>query len=265
MNILHVVILGVVEGITEFLPISSTFHLIITAGLLGIPQNDFLKLFEVFIQSGAILSVVLLYAKDVVKDKKLMLKVCVSFIPTAIIGFVLHGFIKDILFHSLSVMLTVFILVGILFIILEFYVKKEKLKLSRNVIEITYKEAFLIGICQSLAVVPGVSRAGSVIVAMILLRYNRTDAAKYSFLLSVPTIFAASALDAIKMRDLFLSHGANLVYLLVGFVVAFITSYFVVKWLISYLQRNSLAVFGWYRIVFGLIVMLGVVASLMKM
>jgi undecaprenyl-diphosphatase len=218
MNILHVITLGVIEGITEFLPISSTFHLIFASSLLGIKQDDFVKLFEVFIQSGAILSVVLLYAQDVVKDKRLAVNVLVSFIPTAVIGLALHSFIKNVLFSSLLLMLTVFVCIGIVFIITELLVKKGFIKQLKSVESLNYKEAIIIGLCQSLAIIPGVSRAGSVILAMMFLHYKRTDAARYSFLLSIPTIFAASVLDALKMRHLLLSSSTNIGYLILGFI-----------------------------------------------
>jgi len=251
MNYLQAIILGVVEGITEFLPISSTYHLIIASSILGLNQTDFVKLFEVFIQSGAILSVLLLYIKDVVKDKRLFILVGASFIPTAIVGLLLHKVIKNVFFETPLLMATVFIIAGIIFIVIEWLIKKEKIKLKLEIGDLTLKSAILIGLFQALAVVPGVSRAGAVIVTMMVMRYRRDDSAKYSFLLSIPTIFAASALDAFQMRGVMFANMNSFGLLLVGFVTAFISSYFVVKWFIRYLQTNTLTIFGIYRLVVG--------------
>jgi undecaprenyl-diphosphatase len=255
MNIIQSLTLGVVEGITEFLPISSTFHLIFATKFLGLTQTDFNKLFEVFIQSGAIVSVLLLYFTDVVKDKDLMKKVLVSFIPTAIIGFALQKVIKDVFFESSYLMLTVFFVVGAIFIVSEYLIKSDKLKLANHLKSLSYKEAIIIGVIQSFAVIPGVSRSGAVILGMMYLRYRRTDAARYSFILSIPTIFAASALDLFKMRSIILSHSNNALLLVVGFAAAFISSYFVVKWLIRYLQNHTLAIFGYYRFILGALIL----------
>lgn len=251
MNYLQAIILGVVEGITEFLPISSTYHLIIASSILGLNQTDFVKLFEVFIQSGAILSVLLLYIKDVVKDKRLLILVGASFIPTAVVGLLLHKVIKNVFFETPLLMATVFIIAGIVFIVIEWLIKKEKIKLKLEIGDLTLKSAILIGLFQALAVVPGVSRAGAVIVTMMIMRYRRDDSAKYSFLLSIPTIFAASALDAFQMRGVMFANMHSFGLLLVGFITAFISSYFVVKWFIRYLQTNTLTIFGIYRLVVG--------------
>ena len=255
MNIIQAVILGIVEGITEFLPISSTFHLILTSDLLKISQSDFTKLFEVFIQSGAILSVALLFFTDVVKYKELMKKVFISFLPTAVAGFILYKFIKQVLFENQILMVGIFALVGVAFLVVEWMIKKDKISLKKNIESLTYQEAFLIGIVQSLAVIPGVSRAGAVIIIMMLLGFKRDKAAYYSFLLSVPTIFAASIFDLYKMRTLIIQNSGNLYLLLLGFVVAFISAFIGIKWLIGYLQNHSLEFFGWYRILVGIILL----------
>jgi undecaprenyl-diphosphatase len=256
MNIFQTVILGIVEGITEFLPVSSTFHLIFTSNLLHIMQSDFVKLFEVVIQGGAILSVLFLYLQELVKDKNLMIKVVAAFVPTAIVGFVLEKIIKSVFFESNVLMLTAFFLVGLIFIGLELFLKKNKVVLKKEMKDITVKEALIIGAVQSLAVVPGVSRAGSVIVGMIGLGYKRSDAAKFSFMLSIPTILAASALELFKMRDTLTAQSGNVVVLLVGCIVAFMTSYIVIKWFINYLKNHSLEVFGWYRIIMTVLILL---------
>lgn len=256
MNIIHVLVLSIVEGITEFLPVSSTFHLILTVKLLNISQNDFVKLFEVFIQAGAILSVVLIYFQSIIKDRELMKKTVVSFIPTAIIGFVLYKFIKTVFFNSPYLMTSVFILFGIIFLVVEYLVNQKKIKLHMDVKNLSYQQAIIVGLIQSLAVIPGVSRAGAVIISMMFLGYKRDESARYSFILSIPTIFAASFYDLYKMREVAFQNMNNAGLLLVGFIGAFICSYFVIKWLLAYLQKNSLVLFGWYRIVLGIIILL---------
>lgn len=260
MNVIHAVILGIVEGITEFLPVSSTFHLIFTSQVMGLAQTDFVKLFEVFIQSGAIFSAILLYFHDVVKDKDLIKHVIFSFIPTAVIGLILYKVIKELFFNSPLLMISVFIGMGVLFLIVEYFISKGKIKLEKNVKAVTVKDALLIGVLQSIAVIPGVSRAGIVMVGMMKMGYRRDEAARYSFLLAVPTIMAASVLDLYKMTDILFSQASVLYLLVVGLVVSFVVSYIVMKWFITYLQYNSLKLFGWYRIILGIILALALVA-----
>jgi len=256
MDFLQAIILGIVEGITEFLPISSTFHLIFASKLIGVQQNDFAKLFEVFIQSGAILSVVVLYFGEIIKDRQLIKKTLVAFIPTALVGFVLYKIIKELFFDSSSLMVAVFIGVGAVFIIFEYVIKQNKVALTKTIHKLSYKHAIIIGFVQALAVMPGVSRAGAVLIGMMVLRYKRDEAAKFSFILAVPTIFAASFFDLYKNRDYFLNHGVNLILLVTGFLTAFVTSYIGIKWLINYLRNNTLTGFGTYRIIVGLVLIL---------
>lgn len=253
MNIPQAIFLGIIEGLTEFLPVSSTFHQIFASRLLGVPQNDFTKLFEVFIQAGAILSVLLLYLKTFTRDHELLKKTLLAFVPTAIIGFVLYKVIKDVFFSSSVLMLSVFIGVGLLFILYEWYIKKHRKELHRVLDSFSYPEAVVVGLVQSFAVIPGVSRAGAVILIMMILRFRRDEAARFSFLLSVPTIFAASFFDMFKMRHLLTAEGSNMMLLFVGFVTAFFSSYLVVKWFIRYLQTHTLTGFGIYRVVIGCI------------
>lgn len=256
MNLFQAIFLGIIEGLTEFLPISSTFHLIWFAKILGITQTDFTKLFEVFIQSGAILSVIFLYFKTIKTNKELMKKTLIAFVPTAIIGFLLFKVIKDVFFNADNLMLFVFIAVGILFIIYEFILKNKNIKLVKSLENFSYKQAIFVGLMQSLAVFPGVSRAGGVMIALMFLNFRRDEAAKFSFLLAVPTIFAASFYDLFKMRKLVIGYLDHSLLLAVGFISAFISAYFVMKWFITYLQKHSLSGFGWYRIVAGLTLIL---------
>lgn len=256
MELVHSIVLGVVEGITEFLPVSSTAHLIIAGKLLGIPQTEYYKFFEVFIQSGAILAVALMYFKYMLKNRRLIVPIIASFIPTAIVGFILHDIIKGVFFESMGMIAFSLAAVGILFIGIERLIKNHTLKLQKSINSLTLKDALIIGAIQSIAVVPGVSRAGAVIVAMLVLRYKREDAAIYSFLLAVPTILAASLYDLYKSKDLLMNPQTDWVSLAVGFVVSFIVAYAAVRWLIGYLRHNTLVLFGYYRLVLAIIVVL---------
>lgn len=248
MNILQSFILGVVEGLTEFLPISSTFHLIVTSKILSLASSSYLKLFEVVIQSGAIVSLLFIYTKTLLTDKKLLGNVFLSFIPTALVGFGLHKIIKNIFFETNWLMLSVFIATGVVFLILEKYLRAHHEKLSAQCSSLTARQAIIIGFAQALSVIPGVSRAGSVIVAMMIMGYKRDESAKYTFLLSLPTIFAASALDLYQGRELFTSLTDGALLLGVGFVTAMVVAYLVVKWLTRYLATHTLELFGWYRL-----------------
>lgn len=244
MNFWHSLVLGIVEGLTEFLPISSTFHLIMASRIMALPSTQFLKLFEVVIQSGAITALLFIYTKTLLSDKKLFFNVIYSFIPTALIGLTFHKVIKNIFFESSWLMLSVFILVGILFLLIE----KSNLSLTKHMGAITLKQAIIIGLVQASSVIPGVSRAGSVIVLMILMGYKRDEAAKYTFLLSLPTIFAASALDLYQGRELLATLSDSYLLLGTGFLASLVVAYLVVKWLTHYLANHTLVIFGWYRL-----------------
>lgn len=256
MNIIQAVILGIVEGVTEFLPISSTAHLIITSKLLGIAQTEFHTFFEVFIQSGAILAVVYLYMQYLLKHTNVLGRVLASFAPTAVVGLLLHDTIKTVFFNSNALILFSMVSIAIVFLVVEFFIKNNKIKLSNVIEQMTYQDALVVGLAQSLAVVPGVSRAGIVIVVMMLFGYKRPHAAMYSFLLAMPTILAASALDLYKSRELLQSSPANIMLLGVGFVISFITALFAVRWLLAYLQKHTLEIFAYYRLILAIILVL---------
>ena len=256
MNLIQAVLLGIVEGVTEFLPISSTAHLILTSQFLGLAQTEFLKFFEVFIQLGAVLAVMFLYAKYLLENKNLIKNVLISFIPTAIVGLTLYRIIKTVFFNSNLLISFSLVAIGAVFILLERQVKNKSLTLSKDLSQMGWSEAIIVGLFQSLAIVPGVSRAGIVMVALMGMKYRRTEAALYSFLLAVPTITAAALLDLYKSRDLLVSSQTNVALLVVGFIVSFVTAYVSVKWLISYLQNNSLVNFAYYRFALAIIVVL---------
>jgi undecaprenyl-diphosphatase len=251
MNIFNAFILGIVEGVTEFLPISSTYHLIYTAKILGISDSEFLKLFEVTIQSGAILAVFLLYLKDMIKNRLLIQKVLASFLPTATIGFLLYKMIKNVFFEADTLITGAFIIIGLIFIVTEKMVKNELFAPKKSLSSLSYKDALKIGLLQSLSVIPGVSRAGIVILGMLVMGYKRDEAAYYSFFLAIPTIFAASIFDLYKNKEILFYSANNLTCLATGFATACIFAYLSMRWLIIYLKKHSLFPFGIYRIIAG--------------
>lgn len=256
MNMIHAVALGVVEGITEFLPVSSTAHLIITSKILNLPQTDYQKFFDVFIQAGAILAVVGIFFTYIRTHGNEMKKIMISYIPTALIGFVLYKIIKTVFFNSTELMIGTLSIIGFIFIIIELLIKKKKIILHKTFSDVTYADALLIGLCQACAVVPGVSRAGIVMLVMIARGYKREDAASYSFILAVPTILSASFYDFYKMRETVFSAGPNAMLLVVGFIASFLSAFMIVRWFIGFLRHNSLTSFGIYRIVLAIIIML---------
>jgi len=241
-------ILGIVEGITEFLPISSTGHLILTSKLLSISQNEFTKSFEIVIQSGAILSIIVLYFRKIISNPKMILYMIIGFIPSGVFGLLFYKFIKQYLFSTFVVSLML-IIWGIIFILVEFLLKGRYYKL-----QIDAKTALLIGFFQCFALIPGTSRSGATIIGGMLLGLSRKDATEFSFLLSVPTIIIASAYDLIKEKSIIFN--SDIYVLLVGFITSFIFAYISVKWLINFVSKHSLVVFGIYRIIIGIIFLL---------
>lgn len=255
MTHIQALILGIVEGITEFLPVSSTAHLILTSHFMQIADDQYLSFFEVFIQSGAILAVVVMYIQTMINNRELTRNVLVSFFPTAIIGFVLYKIIKTVFFSATGLIGFMLFFVGVLFLLLEYVVKEDRLKLHKSLKQVTIKQAIVIGLAQSLAVIPGVSRAGTVMLTMMAMGYKRSESALYSFMLAVPTIMAASVYDLYKSRDILMSSTTSLSPLLLGFITSFAVAYISVKWLIGYLQKHSLVPFGFYRIALAILVM----------
>jgi undecaprenyl-diphosphatase len=249
MGIIQVFILSLVEGLTEFLPISSTGHLILTSKLLGIAESDFVKTFEIVIQLGAIMAVVVLYTKKLL-NIKMIKKLIVAFIPTGIVGLTLYPLIKNVLLGSSSITLNALFLGGIALIGVEWFIKKYRVK-SIEYSQPTYKQALIIGTFQSLSVIPGVSRAAATIVGGLTTGLNRSAATEFSFLLAVPTMMAASILDIYKSREM-IAQGGYLT-LFVGTVFSFIFAMLAIKFLINFVKKHDFIGFGIYRIVLAIL------------
>ncbi len=252
MTFLHAIILGIIEGITEFLPISSTGHMVLASDLLKIAQTDFVKSFEIIIQLGAILAVVVLYTKKLLIEKKAISKIISAFIPTAIVGYVLYKFIKQYLIGNDVVVLWSLLIGGIVIILFElFYDKPEREKQStKSMSDISYSQAIAVGLAQSVAVIPGVSRSAATIIGGQLAGISKKTIVEFSFILAVPTMVAATALDIFK-NPISIGSG-EMVPLMLGFVSAFIVALVSIKWLISFVQKHSLVWFGVYRVVVSL-------------
>ncbi len=254
MEYFYYILLGIIEGLTEFLPVSSTAHLILFSSLLKIPQTDFHKFFEIFIQSGAILAVIFAYFKVLRKNKEILKKIFVSFLPTSILGFLFYKIMKNIFFESNKIILFSLFFVSFLFLLVEFLIKKGKLKANLELKDLNYWQAFLIGIFQSFAILPGVSRAGAVILGMLFLNFKRQDSVLYSFFLAVPTIISAGIYDFYKIGFSTLSFNSqNLIYLTIGFLTAFLSALLAVKWFLKYVQEHTLEIFAYYRIIIAIL------------
>ena len=256
MTIWHGLILGIIEGLTEFLPISSTAHLILAGEWLRLPSTEFLKTFEISIQLGAILAVVVLYFKRVWNNWPLIGKVGTAFIPTAIIGFALYGIIKNYLFESLTLIGAMLLVGGIAIIILEKIFARRTVATIDNTdssINITYRQAALVGLFQALAVIPGVSRAGATIIGGLGLGISRRDIVEFSFLLAIPTMAAATGYDLLK-TPLAFSPDEMMIWA-AGFIMSFVTAIIGVKFFLRFVKSNNFIPFGWYRIGLGLVVL----------
>ena len=274
LNIIYSIIYGVIEGITEWLPISSTGHLILAENFLkfeGISEG-FFDMFDVVIQLGAILAVVVLYFKSiwplkmqkskhggnskVVLDKNILIlwaKILVACIPAAVVGLLFDDILNKYLYNS-WVVATMLILVGIAFIVIENKKKDMKPRVT-DITDLTYKDAIIIGLFQLIAAIfPGTSRSGATIIGALLIGISRTVAAEYTFYLAIPVMVGASLLKILKFGLSFT--GMELAVLIVGMLIAFLVSIFVIKFLMNYIKKHNFKVFGWYRIVLGIIVII---------
>ncbi len=249
MDIFQAIVLGIVEGMTEFLPISSTGHMIVVADWLGMEQTEANTAFEVIIQLAAILAVVFNYKEKFTRDKiDLWTKVFIAFLPIAIIGFIFSHQVKAL--FSVPVVATMFIVGGIVFLILEHFYKPEQ-HMTTEVEQVNFKQALWIGVAQVFALIPGTSRAGSTIVGALLVGLSRKAAAEFSFLLALPVMAATSGYDLLKHYQDF--EGSNFMALGIGFLTAFIVAYLTMKFFIKFLEKFTFVAFGIYRILFGLL------------
>ena len=252
MDIVQAIIIGIIEGFTEFLPISSTGHMIVASKFLGIEQSAVIKAYEVIIQFAAILAVMLLYRDKInLKEMELWTKIMAAFLPLAIIGFLLKDWVKEI--FIIETVAWMFIVGGVIFIVVEYFHEDEEKK-SKEVEDVTWFQAMSIGFGQVLSLVPGTSRAGSTIIAGMLSGVNRKASTEFSFLLAIPVMTAVSGYDLLKHYKDFV--GADLTAFVVGFVVAFVIAYITIKLFMAFLQRFTFIAFGIYRIVFGIILLM---------
>lgn len=264
IEIFKVILLGIVEGITEWLPISSTGHLILVNEFLNLKLDEkFMSMFHVVIQLGAIMAVVVLYFKKLwpfsTKEKyfckkdtwNLWFKIFVAILPAMVIGIPFEDKIEE-KFHNSFVIAAMLIVYGILFIVIEKRKLGEKAKVS-NLSEITYQMAFFIGAFQVLSLIPGTSRSGATIVGAMLIGATRFIATEFTFFLAIPVMFGASFIKLMKFGFDF--NSAEIITLIVGMATAFVVSIIVIKFLLSFIKRNNFIPFGWYRIVLGCLVL----------
>lgn len=269
VELLKVFFLGIVEGITEWLPISSTGHMLLVDEFISLnASEEFKEMFFVVIQLGAILAVVLLFwnkmwpfdfsrnpdKEGIIKKDifSMWFKVVVACIPGAVVTLLFDDYIEAHL-HTSTVIAIALIVYGIAFIVVENWNKNRAAKVEA-LADITYKTAFIIGLFQVLSIIPGTSRSGSTIIGALIIGVSRVAAAEFTFFLAVPVMFGLSFIKVLKFGFAF--SGAELVILMVGVVVAFLVSVFVIKFLMGYIKKHDFKVFGWYRIVAGIIVIL---------
>ena len=251
MDIFQAIIIGIIEGFTEFLPISSTGHMIVASKFLGIEESELMKAFEVIIQFSAILAVALIYREKIsIKKIDLWLKLLVAFLPLAIVGYIFKDDIKAL--FTVTTVAYMFIIGGIIFLIVEYFYKPQEYHVD-DVENVTYKQAFWVGISQIFSLVPGTSRAGATIIGGMLTGLDRKTSSDFSFLLAIPVMTAVSGYDLLKHYHEFVD--VNWTPFVVGFVVSFVVAYITVKLFLVFIQRFTFVAFGIYRIIFGLILL----------
>lgn len=248
-DIFNAFILGIVEGLTEFLPVSSTGHMILATSVLGIKIDDFWKSFLIIIQLGSILAVLFVFYKKLTQSFELWLKLAVGFFPTGVIGFLLSDYIKLLLHPYVVIFMLIF--GGFILIFIE-KAHKNKAYAITSLDELSFKTAFFIGLIQSLAMIPGTSRSAATIIGGLLLGLNRKSATEFSFLLAIPTMLIATSYDMLKHHDTLFAQD-TFVPLFIGFVVAFVVAIFVIKFFLKFISRFDFVPFGYYRIILGLL------------
>lgn len=261
MSLIEAIIIAIVEGLTEFLPVSSTGHMIITQGILGIKSDDFVKAFTIIIQFGAILSVIVLYWKRFFQSVDFYLKLLAGFIPAAVLGFLLSDYIDDLL-ENVYVVATMLVLGGIVMLFVDKWFNNPNPKPEDQ--KLTYKNAFIIGLFQCIAMIPGVSRSMATIVGGMTRKLTRKNAAEFSFFLAVPTMAAATAYKVYKLIKVpdgglfdfdFSVLIDNMAVLVIGNIVAFIVAMAAIKFFIGFITKYGFKLFGWYRIVVGILIL----------
>ncbi|HHO42190.1 MAG TPA: undecaprenyl-diphosphate phosphatase [Epsilonproteobacteria bacterium] len=251
MDILQAIILGVVEGFTEFLPISSTGHMIMVSDFFGIEQDTIMKAYEVIIQFAAILAVMVLYREKItLKETKLWINVMIAATPLLVIGYIFRYEIKEL--FSIEIVAWMFIIGGVIFLLIERFYDENK-KHIVDVSKIGVKESLYIGFAQLFSFIPGTSRAGATIIGGMLFGLDRRTSTEFSFLLAIPVMLAVSGYDLLKHYKDF--QETNLAPYIIGFVVAFIVAYGTIKLFLEFLKRFTFVLFGWYRIVLGVILL----------
>lgn len=252
MSIIESIILGIIEGFTEFLPVSSTGHMIIASDLMGIEQNNMTSAFEIIIQFAAILAVVFNYKDKFTLEKiELWKKIVLAFIPIGAVGFIFASTIKAMFVPSIVAF--AFIIGGIIFLVVEKFYKNEE-HLIDDVEKVSYTQAFYIGLAQVAALIPGASRAGATIIGAMLVGLNRKASAEFSFLLALPVMCATTGYDLVKHYHEFV--GSNFVVLAIGFITSFIVAYLTMKLFIEFLSRFTFVAFGIYRIIIGVLLLM---------
>ena len=245
MNLWQAIVLGVVEGITEFLPVSSTGHLILAGRLLNLPSSEFLKTFDIAIQSGAVIAVLVLYGRSFLVGTRVLSRVAVATLPAFAFGLLFYKFIKKSLLANPSVVIASLVAGGFFLILFECRYHGGK-RANGSLSEISLRECFLIGCIQSLAMIPGVSRSAAAIVGGLALGLERKTAVEFSFLLAVPTLLGATVLDLAKTSVAFT--GSEVGLLAAGLIASFVTAILAIEFLLGFLKNHSLIPFGVYRI-----------------
>ena len=256
-------IMGVVEGLTEFLPVSSTGHLILTSSLLGLPNTDVMKAFEVVIQPGAILAIIIVYWQLItkslgtlgtsVKSRRLVTNIIVGFLPAAVIGLAVHKAINKYLFNG-PVVASAFIVGALIILLVER--RTDRPVRVHHIDDMTTLDALKVGFCQCFGMIPGTSRSGSTIIGGLLVGLSRPVATEFSFFLAIPTLIGASVLEVFKVRhELADNWHEYLPMFAVGFFVSFLAAWVCVRWLLRYVSTHTFIPFAWYRIAFGIVVL----------
>ena len=247
MSLFESIIIAIIEGLTEFLPISSTGHMILASSAMNIAEDEFVKTFEIVIQLGAILAIALMYIRRFLQGPENYFKLFVAFVPTAIVGFLAYDFIKEVLFNPVTVSISL-IVGGVILILIDKWLINTQRK-TEELEKISYKNSFYIGLVQCLSMIPGTSRAAATIIGGVLNGLDKKQATEFSFLLAVPTMFAASGYDLIKTNIDFTQD--QMILLASGLAIAFVSAWIAVKIFVQLVSRYGFKYFGYYRIILG--------------